>query len=624
MNITTNLHDRRTDGFVLPLVLVAMVIIIILAIGSMMTNYSSRLQGVRTKAETEAMLAAEAGYERAIFWMSQQSDILGELQAGGGSGNIDFGTGRCSYEVQFQDYIGARPVFHILSTGISGRPSFTRVVDVAVMQETSGWAMGACKVPYSPGYTYWVQFATGEIVDIPVHINNLNDSPDERDIYIPGTHPRFLRKVEMGESRKRTTGYDKYTNPTNVMPCFEAGISFDQPGIRITDVAAVQSKLNRFRDSTDPIYRFTPNGDANIPNPPLISNTYSETTKLSAVQLEFYVEGGVGKVRITNNCTVLGYRRKSTVTTGDQDKTWDYKLDGGTFPKYYIYAYHYGPNDVGCPAGQKCPPIVVPIEYTYVTQHFGGYTSEPGGQIYVNGNVVIGGDSSTGADPNQVVKGKLTVVASGNIWIADSIRVDGPHEYSRDPNGIPTEDNPNVLGLIAQGVIKVIDPGMSNYPYSGSDTTNRYPGPPPSANGYTVSDVNGSSCLKHTYKPVGNSASSTICNRKLPNPTIVEAAITVGGGGWGAENVVRRYSSTNYGGRKEFTSQTGPMDFLSVHGSITEVVRGVVGYPAYVDGYLKNYYIDTRLMSGILPGDIWFSGKYIPAPAGWHDRSIRD
>jgi hypothetical protein len=27
-------------------------------------------------------------------------------------------------------------------------------------------------------------------------------------------------------------------------------------------------------------------------------------------------------------------------------------------------------------------------------------------------------------------------------------------------------------------------------------------------------------------------------------------------------------------------------------------------------------------MNGILPGDIWFSGKYIPAPAGWSDYRV--
>jgi hypothetical protein len=32
--------------------------------------------------------------------------------------------------------------------------------------------------------------------------------------------------------------------------------------------------------------------------------------------------------------------------------------------------------------------------------------------------------------------------------------------------------------------------------------------------------------------------------------------------------------------------------------------------------------MDNRLTQGILPGDIWFSGKYIPAPDGWQDHSV--
>jgi hypothetical protein len=96
------------------------------------------------------------------------------------------------------------------------------------------------------------------------------------------------------------------------------------------------------------------------------------------------------------------------------------------------------------------------------------------------------------------------------------------------------------------------------------------------------------------------------------------------GGGWGAENVTRRDNagagSTTYGGRRNYS---GTKDDLIVRGSLTEVVRGVVGYPPnYENGYDKKYYIDNRLMSGILPGDIWFTGKYIPAPAGWHDYGI--
>jgi hypothetical protein len=554
-----------------------MVILIILAVGAMTTSYGSRLQAVQTKAQTEAMLAAEAGYEKGIFWMSQQTDILGAIQAGGGKDDIDFGTSHCHYEVSFSDFLGARPVFHVLSRGTSGRPSFTRVVDVEVMQETSGWAMGACRIPSGTSSTDAVYFGSNEIMDMPLHINKYNDSPDVRDIWIQdGDTPRFLRKVEMGESRKKSNGTDKYST---VMPRFEAGIFFDQPGIRITDENAVTSKVNRFYNSTASAYRFTPALD------PCSAGVTG--SKCSAVQLEFFVDPcGVGKVRITNNCTVRLYSPSSS----------DYNVvpgsGGSTFQQYNIYRYHYRPTN-----GPQ--PLTIPIDSDsspcYVRQTFGSYESDPGGQIHVTGNVVIGGGEDTNFTDinNMIVKGKITVVATGNIWIADSIRVDGTHETTRDPNGMPTEDNPNVLGLIAKGVVKVVDPGLS------------------------PTDPNSISKPGLTYQPIGikRTPTGTYPGRWLPEPTVVEAAITVGGGGWGAENVV--YPS---GGRKVYD---GKQDFLVVHGSITEVVRGIVGHLGS-DGYIKKYYIDTRLMSGILPGDIWFSGKYIPAPAGWHDRSIRD
>jgi hypothetical protein len=300
-------------------------------------------------------------------------------------------------------------------------------------------------------------------------------------------------------------------------------------------------------------------------------------------------------VKILNNCTVRGYRRSN------DSYTYDFNAVPGTgcstFQRYYIYAYHYKQtSDVNVP---------VPIENTYVTQHFGSYESDPGGQIFVNGNVVIGSEMYN----EMVVRGRITVVATGNIWIADSIRVDGDH----DASGMPTTDNHNVLGLIAQGVIKVIDPGISFYATTynpgGFGINNNYPGPP-------------AAITVHTYQPVGNlrPGATQSYDRVLPDPTVVEAAITVGGGGWGAENV-RKYKppfyTTYYGDRRVYST---PQDILYVRGSITEVIRGVVGH-LNNDGYIKYYYADTRLMSGILPGDIWFSGKYIPAPAGWHDHS---
>jgi hypothetical protein len=91
--------------------------------------------------------------------------------------------------------------------------------------------------------------------------------------------------------------------------------------------------------------------------------------------------------------------------------------------------------------------------------------------------------------------------------------------------------------------------------------------------------------------------------------------ITVGGGGWGAENV----GSGRSGGRKEYSP---PWDYLVVHGTITEVVRGVVGI-IDTDGYLKSYHMDQRIIEGILPGDLWLRGKFIHAPAGWQDVSAQ-
>jgi hypothetical protein len=91
---------------------------------------------------------------------------------------------------------------------------------------------------------------------------------------------------------------------------------------------------------------------------------------------------------------------------------------------------------------------------------------------------------------------------------------------------------------------------------------------------------------------------------------IVEAAVTVGGGGWGAENV----RSSN--GRKVTPGYT--QDILLFRGTLSESIRAVVGL-INTNGYLKRYYLDKRLLEGLLPGDIWFGGKYVPAPAGWHD-----
>ncbi len=286
------------------------------------------------------------------------------------------------------------------------------------------------------------------------------------------------------------------------------------------------------------------------------------------------MQSSVGMVKITNNCTVKG------VPNGERDYRIVPGSDGKFYEKYDIYGYHYKPdNEVS---------ITVPITDTYVSQVFAGKASEPGGQIYIDGNVIIGS-----ADYEQmVVEGKLTVVATGNIWIADSLIVSGA---LHGETYVPNKNNPNVLGLISKSVIKVIDPGLSDDFGTLSPVQDRIDG----------------AAKMHSYVPVANGANTTTNVRYLPDPMIVIAAITVGGGGWGAENV---------GNRKEFS---GIQDDLIVNGSICEAIRGVVGVVG-TDGFIKKYTIDQRLLEGVLPGNIWFGGKFVPAPAGWHDYRVGD
>ena len=375
----------------------------------------------------------------------------------------------------------------------------------------------------------------------------------------------FLEKVSMGESRYTKDGSDKYAG---VMGVFDAGIDFDQPNSKITDESVVQKKIERFKDTTKSTFSFTPVAKASVPNPQ------------PAVQLEFFVDGsGVGNVRITNNCTVRGFMQ------GNDSRTWDFKVKPGKndqYERYNIYAYHFMPQDADL-TGERGTRT---IESTYVTQTIGGAQSEPGGQIFVDGNVIIGGNNTL-HNNGQVVKGKITVVATGNIWVADNVVLDGSH----DADGMPSKDNPNALGLISQGVVRVVDPGMTEYSYVDGQPLN------PSGS---------------VYVPVGvPDSGQPVYVRHLPDPMVVEASVTVGGGGWGAENVQR----SGYGGRKEFS---GNQDDLIVRGTITEVIRGVVGLIGS-DGFLKHYYFDRRFLEGILPGDVWLRGKYVPAPAGWRD-----
>ena len=615
---TYNSSCCTRKGSALILVTVGMVVLSTLGLGMLALAYGTRHNAIKIKNETISMLAAEAGYEQAVFWMSQQKDMLSTLHKAKSdiTGELSVPQGTCDYKIGLFSFAGSRPVYRIVSNGHSG--SFTRTVDVLVLQAISGWDMGMCRVPLGSTSTAEVYFADKEIIDMPLHINDYGDNPDNIDIHIKGD-PQFLQTVSMGESRySGGGGYDKYYS---VMSTFDEGICFDQPDNRITDQDIVKDKIERFEDSTKDSFCFKPQTDAQV------------NVNNAALQIEFFVENGIGKIRITDNCQVVGHQQNS------DSKTYDFKIKAGSsgrYERYDIYGYHYMPKDAEA-TGQR---FTVDVEDTYVTQSFGGVESQLGGQIYVDGNVVIGGDK-TEHNGDQLVKGRISIVATGNIWIADSVILDGPH----DADGKPSDDNPNILGLVAQGVIKVVDPGISGYSDGG---TNNYPGPPEiesSSSGSSSGSSGGSSGGRggfggrggsgsnssgnssgsnsnsssnafngFEYAPVGRSDGSKIYDRVLPDPTIVEAALTVGGGGWGAENVQRG----SYGGRKEYS---GSQDELILRGTITESIRGVVGLVGG-DGYLKNYYFDDRVLEGILPGDIWLQGKYVPSPAGWSDYRV--
>ncbi len=562
-------HNRMIDrqsGSIL-VVLMVLIVMSLLGYGLLMISWQVRREAVSERTNTAAVLAADAAYEQAIYWMAKQSDLLSVLTVNP-SGVTDpepippFAESRSNYTIFFHDFFNNRPVYRIQAQGQAGPTK--RTIDAYVVQAVGGWD-GPHTVPSSPAAAEAWPFASGEVIDIPVHINRHKDNPDVRDMYISGS-PEFRQRVEIGENRG-----SKY--PSNIMALFKGGVSFDQPDNKITDAAAVQSRVDRFRQSI-----INEGKAALFLLTPAKSSSISGDTE-AAVQLEFYLSGGTGKVKITNDATIRVHAGGAGA-----NPTNDYKIDpaskGKGYIKYPVYGYHYvatGNNGTE-----------YNVSDTYVRQEMNGRYSTPGGEIFVDGNVVIGSKDHD----QMVVQGTMTVVATGNIWIADPIVVDG----SRDSDDMPAGDNPNVLGLVAQGVVKVVDPGMSEY---AMVTHNGNSGPP------TVSGFQ--------YVPVANSDGSANYERNLPNPMVVEACIVVGGGGWGAENV---------GNRK---NKSGRWDELIVRGAISEASRGIVGTATPLwnssvhNGFYKNYHLDERLMRGLLPGDFTLQSKFVPMPAGWHE-----
>jgi hypothetical protein len=584
----------------------------ILGLGLLTAAYGARLRAAKLRREATAKLVAEAGYEAAILWLNQQADVLSAMTRGGrssGTRTINesssptrFPNSNFIYSIRFDRFFGSQPVYEIVSEGYCDL--FSRTIKASVVQQVSGWDMALCEIPTGTFSSTRAWYTGGDIVEMPIHINNNSQStPNDStlDIHVRrgATPPQFSYKVAMGESRYTWWGRnkDKYSS---IIDFFDKGIYFDQSGCNVTDPfsadvnSSVALKVGRFMLNTRSAFRITPDTAPAVTDALALANP--SWVSAPAVQLEFFVTGGgVGMVRITNNCTVCcvpGAGNDYMLATGQANP----------YTLYPIYSYHYAGGSGA---------VSYPIGATYVSQQ----TTTPsgraasanvGGQIFVNGNVIIGGAVGTDAEGSMVMagttfpsqlKGRLTVVATGNIWIVSPIVYAGLQDVESQgvflTKQVPGSTNPNVLGLFSQyGVVKVVDPGLSlNVPTTSQDVTAVY-GP-------------------EQYSPIGyqNSLSPFIANRLFPPSMVVQASITSCGGGFGAENVGARLNA-NASGR----------DILIVAGSITESVQGRVAY--INNGFRRCYYFDGRLLTGILPGDMWLQSKYVPTPGGWSDSRL--
>jgi hypothetical protein len=602
------LTKMRNNGFALMLTSIVIFVLTILGLGLLTTSYGVRLRAIKLRKETTAKLTAEAGYEDAIRWMNEQADVLGAMAGvgrpgrGGGSSEIrtrkitgssspiEFPNSSFKYSISFDRFLGSQPVYEIVSNGYCDR--FSRTIKALVVQAVSGWDMGSCRIPTDNLTSEEALFTGEDIIDIPIHVNSADPQDNSADIYVSmRNRPRFRQQVSVEESRYMWWGRkkDKYGSLINL---FDKGIYFDQPPNKVLSyfIAGVNDsvvqKVRRFRLTTKPAFRF-----AGAKRPIASKAVPLSWSAAPAVQLEFYVDGSSGMVKITNNCTV---RRVGGFGNDLMLAAWG----GNLYTQYPIYAFHYA---------DPTTTRSFPIGATYVSQRAstpsGRVAITPlGGQIFIEGNAIIGGavdiDSNgnvfvAGTTNPSKVGGRLTVVAEGNIWIVSPIIYDGAQSSGFGGGQVPTASNENMLGLFSQsGVVKVVDPGLSlNVPTSGPGVTAVY-GP--------------GGALK--YRPIGyqNPSSSFIANRLLPQSMVVQASITVCGGGWGAENVGAR-TNTNLAGK----------DTLIVAGSITEAVQGIVAVGT--NGFRRCYYFDGRLLTGILPGDMWLQSKYIPTPGGWSD-----
>ena len=96
--------QKENNGSVLALVLIVMAILSITGFALLKSAQGKMTQAIRIKSEESASSAAEAGYEKAVFWMSQQVDLLSSLQTEQSSGSLDFAQSSTDYNVSLASF----------------------------------------------------------------------------------------------------------------------------------------------------------------------------------------------------------------------------------------------------------------------------------------------------------------------------------------------------------------------------------------------------------------------------------------------------------------------------------------------------------------------------------------
>ena len=87
-------------GSALALAMILILILSLIGLSMLTAAEDVQMHTVRIKRETAASAAAEAAYERAVFWMSQQPDLFLALDQATPQGTVTFPDSHGSYQIR--------------------------------------------------------------------------------------------------------------------------------------------------------------------------------------------------------------------------------------------------------------------------------------------------------------------------------------------------------------------------------------------------------------------------------------------------------------------------------------------------------------------------------------------